>query len=168
MNWAGKQNPIETLVEWVAPALLAAAAGWAAWRLGLPPLMPAISAAVALGLGVFIMRRLGVAGSGLPLPGFVPAALGEADDVLLLDDRVADDELLLDDPLTDIAPDSRVVRLFERQDTTPGELVERISDFLGDGRRAAPEIQASTSPGVPADASIALHAALANIRASLR
>ena len=53
------------------------------------------------------------------------------------------------------------------RDATPGEMVARIENFLGDDRRmttrAAEEGSAS-----PPDASAALHAALANIRASLR
>lgn len=95
-----------------------------------------------------------------------PIALDSEPDELLLEAK--DAVLILDDPLVDVDSDSRVVRLFERQDPTPGELVERISDFLGDGRGAAPGAQASIPPVVPADASTALHAALANIRASLR
>ena len=77
------------------------------------------------------------------------------------------DELLLDDPLEEPDPDSRVVRLFDRQDPTPGELVLRISDYLSDqDREPAPVRQAVEQQ--PADASDALHAALANIRANLR
>jgi len=76
-------------------------------------------------------------------------------------------ELLLDDPLIEIETESRVVQLFRVQDPTPGELVLRISDYLNDGRRDPPLIAAEPNH-YPVDASAALHAALANIRASLR
>lgn len=90
--------------------------------------------------------------------GFEPVPFEEA---------VADDVLLLDDPLIEIEPESRVVQLFAKAEPTPGELVLRIEDYLGDGRRP-PAPDASTPEQRPIDASAALHAALANIRASLR
>ena len=83
------------------------------------------------------------------------------------EDTQADDELLLDDPLVEIEGDSRVVRLFDRQGATPGELVERIEGYLGNGRPSA-AYPAEEGSAAPPDASAALHAALANIRASLR
>ena len=87
-------------------------------------------------------------------------------DELLLE---AKDEILdLDDPLVEPSPESRVVRLFARQEPTPGELVDRITDFLGGARQPAPVPQRSVEDQVTMDASTALHAALANIRASLR
>jgi hypothetical protein len=78
-----------------------------------------------------------------------------------------DDELLLDDPLIEVEEDSRVVRLFDREEATPGEMVARIEDYLGEGR-SWPVIPAEEGSSAPPDASAALHAALANIRASLR
>jgi hypothetical protein len=74
---------------------------------------------------------------------------------------------LLDDPIIEVAPESRVVQLFARAEPTPGELVLRIEDYLSDGRRT-PAREASAAQQRPVDASAALHAALANIRASLR
>ena len=69
--------------------------------------------------------------------GFEPAmyvtaehGLGE----LLLEEK--DSVLILDDPLVEAPTDSRVVRLFAKPEPTPGELVERISDFLGEGKPA--------------------------------
>lgn len=170
MNWSGRQHPIETLTEWVAPALLAAAAGWAARSASLPITNIVAAAVAAFAAGLVAMR---VAGSErrLAVSQFEPVELEvvsssvEPDELLL---EAKDEVLILDDPLVDVDPESRVVRLFARQEPTPGELAERISDFLGDGRRAAPDTPASAPPVVPADASTALHAALANIRASLR
>jgi hypothetical protein len=103
-----------------------------------------------------IVSGIGRSSAQAPSAAFVPVDFEEA---------TFADELLLDDPLISIDPDSRVVRLFERQDATPGELVTRISDFLGE--RAAP-VSAQVQEYRPVDASAALHAALANIRASLR
>ena len=97
----------------------------------------------------------------MPIPVFEPA-------VLELTDALGPDELLLDDPLVEVAADARVVRLFAKQEPTPGELVERIADFLGDGRRPAQAAHYRADAQPPVDASTALHAALANIRASLR
>jgi len=154
-----KRHPAETLVEWGAPALLAAAAGWAAWITGYAPLAASAAAAVALVAGIAAMRLFGGT-TGPALSPFEPLVLdicGEA----------GTDELLLDDPL-EIAPDARVVRLFARQEATPGELLLRIEDYLNDGQRACEPIAAASGDGRPADASATLHEALANIRASLR
>ena len=142
------------------------------------------------------LERAAVAGSGLALGGAVGFAIlsltgsiaaavsggvvAVAVAILLLErvdlvDAAAfslpvEDELLLDDPMAPVEADSRVVPLFEREQPSalpePGELVARISDYLGSGRAAAP---AQDQPvASPADASAALHAALADIRQSLR
>jgi hypothetical protein len=164
MAWTGKAHPVEMLAERAAPVALALAAGWSARLAHLPLAGIAACGALALALGSIAMRLAGNTASTVASP-FEPAVFepDEALDELLLDNPVG--ELLLDDPLIEAAPDSRVVRLFARQDPTPGELVLRISDFLGeDNRSAAP---APVDQDVP-DASAALHAALANIRASLR
>jgi hypothetical protein len=158
MSWA-KQHPVETLADYIAPALLAAASGWAARSALLPPLFMMTVAILTFAAGALAMRISGGQRS-LPVSQFQPVALDTAGPAeLLLEEE--DEALLLDDPLIEIDPDSRVVRLFARQDPTPGELVERIADFLGEDRRPGSE------PGAPTDASAALHAALANIRASL-
>jgi hypothetical protein len=157
MNWAVNKHPVEWAVETLAPALLAAAAGWSAWKIGLPLAASAAGATMMLALGVVAMR----------LAGDQPIAeLGPFDPVEF-DDPTATDELLLDDPLVEVQPDSRVVRLFEREEPTPGELVTRISDYLG-GARRPPAPEAGQEDHRQPDASAALHAALANIRASLR
>lgn len=157
MVW-NKKHPVEVAAEWAAPALLAAAAGWAASAMGLPPSAITAIGAFAFTVAVFAMRLAGGA-SGISEAGFEPVPIESAAGEF--------DELLLDDPLVEIAPDSRVVRLFARSEPTPGELVLRIEDYLSDGRRVlAPEVAAAEQR--PADASAALHAALANIKASLR
>jgi hypothetical protein len=165
MNWAGKPHPIETLAEWLAPLALAAAAGWSSWMLAMPAPAIGVMAVSAFAVGMVIIRAAGKAKPPAIEP-FEPAVFeaGVLDELLL----EAKDELLeLDDPLVEPEPDSRVVQLFARPEPTPGELVERIADFLGDGRRpaAAPALPGNNSAP---DASAALHAALANIRASLR
>ena len=157
MTWAGKSHPAEILVEWGAPIVPAVAAGWAVSMIGLPLAAIAAVAMIALAAGMVAMRLAGEA----PLaddPDFEPVDFRDA---------AANEELLLDDPLVGIAPDSRVVQLFAGQDPTPGELVSRISDYLSDGHRGPPPIGEGQEHR-PADASAALHAALANIRASLR
>lgn len=167
MDWAGQQHPVDTLVEWLAPLPLAAAVGWAAQMLGLS-LVEAAAVAVALVTVGFAAIRLAGGNGHFRRFDFQPADLGDElgdPGELLLSEE---DELLeLNDPLLEVAPDHRVVRLFERQETTPGELVARISDFLGDGQKAPAGEIARLGVG-HVDASAALHAALANIRASLR
>jgi hypothetical protein len=155
MAWAGKPHPAEILVEWGTPMVPAVAAGWAASAAGLPLAAMVAAGMIALTTGVVAMRLAG----GAPLaeePGFEPVAF---------EDAVT--ELLLDDPLVENASDSRVVQLFADPDPTPGELVSRISDYLNDGRRGPPATGEAPEQR-PVDASDALHAALANIRASLR
>jgi hypothetical protein len=80
------------------------------------------------------------------------------------------DEMLLDALVPDRAVGSRVVQLFEPS-FTPGALQARIEAHLGGGASAAAS-HPSPAPwnGAPAgpDASDALHAALAEIRRSLR
>ena len=166
MTWASNQHPIETIAEWFAPIPLALATVWACWKLGLAPIEGAAAGVAALTAGFGGMRFAGHRHQSSTF-SFEPASIEpvEADiGELLLEEK---DELLeLQDELAEIADDSRVVQLFTREEPTPGELVERIADFLGEGRRLAPVGQ----PEAPrqADASAALQAALANIRASLR
>ena len=156
MSWANK-HPVEVAAERGAPALLAIAAGWAASAAGLPLAAAAAAGTIALAIGVATMRLAG----GAPI-------VADADfQPVPFDDAVGVDELLLDDPLVEITPGSRVVQLFAREETSPGELILRIEDYLSDGRRA-PTPEGVVAEQHPVDASAALHAALANIRASLR
>lgn len=167
MNWAGKQHPVETIVEWLAPIPLAVAGGWAGRTLGLSPGEAMAISVVLLPMGFAAIRLAGGRRGARPYdfePAPVETDAGELGELLL----EAKDELLeLDDPLVEAEPDSRVVRLFAHQEPTPGELVDRIADFLGDGMRPAVE-PVPAEAQQPVDASAALHAALANIRASLR
>ena len=166
MTWAGNQHPVEAIVEWLAPIPLASAAGWASWRLGASPVV-AVAAGIAVLAAGFIVMKLG--GSARPVPAhcFAPAEFAPVEpDELLLEEK--DSILELNDPLDEILPDSRVVRLFERQDPTPGELVDRIVDFLAEGRPSSAAARPTADARPVPDASAALHDALANIRASLR
>lgn len=153
MNWNTRRNPIEILVEWAAPAVLGAASGWAAWTLlgNLPAAAFAFAAAMTAGVAAF---RLLSDGAGHSLSAFEPVGF----------DETPDEELLLDDPLVPNSEDSRVVRLFEEQPRTPGEMIVRISNFL----EAAPISGEAAPMHRPSDASASLHQALASIRASLR
>ena len=167
MKTAQKQHVLEAAVEWAAPLLLAAALGWAGFRLGAPlaGVFAAVIVAFAGGLG--IMRRTGHAAPAAIAP-FEAAAIEPVEQELgelLLEPK--DEVMILDDPLV-VASDSRVVRLFERQEPTPGELVDRITDFLGGTRQPALVPQRPVEDRQNVDASAALHAALANIKASLR
>ena len=159
MNWSAKPHPIERIAEWAAPAILAGASAWAAMVAQLPLAAIAAAGSMALILGLFAMHFAGRS-SLATVPVFTPAEI-ECDALM--------GELLLDDPLVTPEPGSRVVRLFEREDPTPGELVLRISDFLVDNGRPVPgAAEAEVVGHQPVDASAALHEALANIRASLR
>jgi hypothetical protein len=168
MDWAVNKHPAEWAAETLAPALLAAAAGWSAWKIGLPLAASAAGATITLALGVVAIRLAGDQPTA-ELGAFDPVGFDDvaAADELLLNDPAPADELLLDDPLVEVPQDSRVVRLFERQEPTPGELVTRISDYLGGGGRS-PAPETGQEQDRQPDASAALHTALANIRASLR
>jgi len=145
------------LIDWAAPFTLAAAVGWSVWTVIAMPAAGAGSAALALALGLLAMKTLGRQPTDEADASFEPLPF----------DEVQSEELLLDDPLVEVEEDSRVVRLFDRDDATPGEMVARIEDYLG-GERRRPLAPAEEGSAAPPDASEALHAALANIRASLR
>ena len=167
MKTAQKQHVLEAAVEWAAPLLLAAALGWASFRLGAPLAGVFAAAIVAFAGGLGIMRRTDHAARAAIAP-FEAAAIEPVEpqlDELILDAK--DEVLILDDPLV-VPSGSRVVRLFERQEPTPGELVDRITDFLGGARQPALVPQRPVEDQHNVDASAALHAALANIKASLR
>ena len=148
--------------------MLAAAFGWAGFRLGAPLAGALAAAIVACAGGLGVMRRTDNAAPAILAPfeaaGIEPVE-PELDELLL---EAKEEILILDDPLVQPLPDSRVVRLFEPHEPTPGELVDRITDFLGGSRQPAPVPQRPVEDQFSVDASAALHAALANIRASLR
>ena len=158
MNWTTQQHAGEGLIEWGAPAVLAAAAGWAAFAVSGAVFAGAGAAAVAMVAGVIAMCRAGVTERELTLPDY---AVEPIDDAMR-------NELLLDDQLVAVAADSRVVSLFDRKAETPGSMVARIADYLGE--RSADETATGEDADhrLPSDAGAALHVALANIRASLR
>jgi hypothetical protein len=168
---------IETIVDHVAAALFAVAAGLAVLRFatltGLPP-VPAGLAAGALGY-VLCNRLLRAVGGGpqrFALPEFELADIAptEPDELLLTEqaelvlteaDRLPDAvsaELVLNDILARMTPDSRVVRLFDPAAMpTPGQLNARIERHL------------SSAPAEPpTDDSQALYDALTQLRRSLR
>ena len=160
---AMRANHIVTMargVDAAAALCLGAAVGLAVTKLApATPLTAAQLAVAAIGAGTTI-ALLGFAAlarveSGLAAPWRF--------DPVIWEPALALDELLLDQPVED----SRVVRLFGAQPlAVPGELVTRIADYL-DGGRAIARPPAESGP-VPGDASAALHAALADIRRSLR
>ena len=166
MSWAGKQHPLEAAVEWLAPITLSLAVGWAGWQLGLSTISSVGLGAAALAAGIAAFRLAG-RGASIAIQGFQPAEFESIEaGELLLEEK--DSILELHDRLEEPNPDSRVVRLFERHDPTPGELVDRIVDFLSEGRRPDPVDHPMAESNRLPDASAALHDALANIRASLR
>lgn len=171
---AGRIERIEIIVDQTACAMLAAAAGFACFKLlggSLGQLQLGASCASAAVLAYLLSRRVLDRRFGAPdfaLPAFEAVELEpfEPDELVLTDaDRVvaqaaaAEEPLVLDDILAEIGPDSRVVRLFDRKAMpTPGHLSSRIDDHLG---------QRQSPPPAP-DASQALFDALAELRRSLR
>ena len=121
----------------------------------------AIGAAVAFGGCLYGLRSIEPEYPDFIVPAFTRQELAfeEPGELLLTDaDRLpapaADDALVLDDILAEIGPDSRVVRLFDREAMpTPAQMKARIDRHLDSGR--AP------------DAAQELHEALAQLRRSL-
>ena len=91
MDWAGKSHPVETLAEWGAPVVLAAAAAGSASVTGLPLAAKAAGGVMALSAGIVAMRMAGAASLARE-PGFEPVELEPTDefDVLLLEDRLGE------------------------------------------------------------------------------
>ena len=168
MSWSAKQHPVETAAEWLASAVFGLSAGWAAMQLKMPGIFAGVLAVLLVAAALAALRVIG-ASKRPDRYGFQPAAIepAEPNGLEALLSREEDQVLVLDDPLVEPAADSRVVQLFSFQEPTPGELVDKITEFLGEGRRqvVAPEFRPA---GEALDASAALHSALANIRASLR
>lgn len=174
MIWRAKTHPLELIATIMAPALFAAACGWSAWTI-LGSLIAGAAALIAAAVVGLLVIRYAVPSStaaalfemqSLTLSDDEQSVAFAACDELLLDDILLPDTLWLDDPLVTPPEQSRVVRLFAVEAATPGELVERIGDYLGD-KRAAASLAGPPSQSTP-DASQDLYAALANIRASLR
>lgn len=165
MDQARAVEGLEWAMDSAAAAVLGGAVGFAVAKIVSAPgaaALAAASAAALLTLGA--LRRIGRSARTYRLPQFAPADhCGDVEE-LLLEHRIEPDpapaggELLLDDILEQIGPDSRVVRLFA-SDSLPkaGELKAAIDRQLAADAR---------SNG--ADASQALHDALAELRRALR
>jgi hypothetical protein len=148
----------QRIIDRVAGAIGAAAGGaigaTLGWALG-GNVAALAGAGAGLAAGLAAIRFAGgpVAGYALDL-----VALAERTDP-------AADELLLDDPLIPATPELRAVRLFRNGAEValpqPGELAGRIDRWLGQRRETGEDGAARDSRGE-------LHAALADIRASLR
>ncbi|MCY7398018.1 MAG: hypothetical protein LH466_04150 [Sphingomonas bacterium] len=184
MNWKATPPAIETAAISSAAACLGAAVGFAVARtapFGAELVEASLSGAAVAVIAWLLLWRIdrhqGVGRRFMPVES--PSADLVIDDVLLLEERVDhDDELLLDDPLPAVDDESRVVRLFAPQCGAtaqptpfagPGEMMARIENFLGQARGGATAAEQPRSDRAAADdASAALHAALADIRRSLR
>lgn len=152
----GRAVRIETAVDAGAAALFAAAAIYALHVLATGSLGVAV-------LGGGSSFALAFAGLRKVQPGMPPrversptpvTALLEEADRALSEPRVCDDALVLDDILARLAPNSRVVRLFDPAAApTPGQLQARIDRHLDASQQS--------------DASQSLHDALAQLRRSL-
>jgi hypothetical protein len=174
---------IETAIGVAAAASLAAATGFAGYRIaaGLTTsagvvIVSAVSAIIAYLAGQFLLRIFGGEPKPFPQPNFditaiAPAPLADLGELVLSDDerldelvlneadRLDDRPLMLDDVLAGVKPNSRVVQLFDPASMpTPGQFKARIDHHVGEGTRHFPS----------ADASEALFAALADLRRSLR
>ena len=167
MDVAADKSRAETAIEWTAALALGAAGGFAAFAtLPVAAMAGGGGAALALTLvGLAAMRRAGRHHPAEFAFDFVPwAEAVTVEEPLELVDRI-------DAP----ASDSRVVRLFA-PDTidAPGALAARIEDWLDGARQRigeGGERLAAATPGhgpQSSPASASLHAALADIRRSLR
>ena len=179
-----REERIEAAIDQTAAAVFAVAAAFAV-IVGLRGAMPV----ARLGVGAmlcgtlayeacaWLLRRVHAGGEAFEPSSFDVQALEFEEELLLTEqvellltdeDRVRPnfaseaDELILDDILAQLGPESRVVRLFDRAAMpTAGQLNDRIERHL----RGAPPQQAQRPQ--PADASEALHEALAELRRSL-
>ena len=159
---------IERGIDVAAALLFGLAVAACAWRLGFSPVPCACLAILSFCCSLAALRAVHPAVQWRSIPDFALVDVPDAADELLLSDEdrlvtspvAATGELLLDDVLSELAPDSRVVRLFDRAAMpTPGELQARIDRHL--------DLAARVSQAEP-DASEALHDALADLRRSLR
>lgn len=171
---AESARKIESNLDRAASGLFAVAAGYAGFvlltaRFGIAECGAGAAAISALAYSMTrrILGAIEPEAPRLPVPVFDVREMEpiESDELLLTDRYVeadgesASDPLLLDDVLGELAPDSRVVRLFDAAAMpTPGQLNDRIRQHLETGRTAGPS----------QDASQALHEALAELRRTLR
>jgi hypothetical protein len=160
-SWA---KQIEAIADGGAAALLGAAAAFGASRAGAGPAAAAAAAGVCV-IGTYVMLRgIVVREPAFALASFAPvdANFAECDELLLTNaDRLQTqgEELILDDILAKLREGSRVVRLFDPAAMpSPGAFRDRIEGHSNRNR----------SSSEPLDASEALHAALSELRRSLR
>lgn len=182
MNSSTPRPAIEILAETLAVLSLGGACAFAMAQAG--SLAAALAAGgAAAGAAALVLRRVDGAAEAEGAKFTLMDFLFEEDDssVLLLDDAVTadEDELLLDDPLPKVSDDSRVVRLFGAAASAPraqpamiapGEMVMRIEHWLGGAASGGSAAEPAPPAGNVAseEAKAALHAALADIRRSLR
>lgn len=182
MNWKALPPAIEIGVASIAAACLGGAVGFAVARtapFGAELAMASgVGALVAVAAWLFLSRidSQRARKSFAPVDSLAGSFISE--EAYPLDNSVDSEVLLLDDPLPTVDDESRVVRLFTAQPTAtmesppfagPGEMIARIEDYLGQARgSAAAAAQAHPDRAAAEDASAALHAALADIRRSLR
>lgn len=175
MEWKAKRPIVEIAAEWIAACCLGGAAGFALAKLA--PWGPLAAGAIGVAVALGVLQGFGQLGR--PRVGFAfdPVEFVDEDEAWALSEEEEEGEaLLLDDPIPGPA-ESRVLRLFTAAPVAadavepiaePGEMLARIEDFLGGSRdnvtRIAP---APAATATSAEASAALHAALAEIRASL-
>src|SRR4051812_49239253 len=138
----GRAARIETMVDAGAAALFAAAAAYALHAIGSLGIA-AFGGGTSFALAFAGLRTVEPAGPSrrVPSPTPVTALLEEADRALS-EPKARDDALVLDDILARLAPDSRVVRLFDPAAMpTPGQLRAGIDRHLD----AGPQPDASQS-----------------------
>jgi hypothetical protein len=171
MEIASPSRWIERAADAIGAAAMAAGSGvsaaYGAARVGYPVAASAIGmGAVGALIGWLAMRAVPASAPVMPLPDFVPAEI-EVDPFEPQQDEAsgydrAPDPLLLDDALDEPDPGSRVVALFAAgRPPTAGELQDRIDRHLRAERPAV-------APQPQRDDADALHAALEEIRRSLR
>ncbi len=178
MDWKASRPAIEIAAESIAATCLGGAVVFAGAQSGAGLAMAGAAGALVAAAGLIILGRVDRYDGPLEAR-FAPLGFDEIDEeVLLLDQPIdGDHALLLDDPLPALDQESRVVRLFAAQSpgsdeaapplAGPGEMVARIEDFLELGRGSAAAVEGEAR-AASVDASAALHAALADIRRSLR
>jgi hypothetical protein len=182
MNRTAPRHAIDIATEFLAVASLSGAVSFALWMLaptgrgGADLALAAVAGALAGMLAFVTLTRvdrrppIGIGIGFEPLPLGTTMAPDEQDDDGVVEMDEDADVLVLDQPLRPIDRDSRVIQLFagERAPRSEpsadlpgaGEMVARIEHFLRPDR--APEAALAD------DANAALHAALADIRRSLR
>jgi hypothetical protein len=164
---------IEKNIQRAASAAFGLAVGYAAYywlaEFAVQPQLGAETGGAAAVAYLFCARMLNAVhprGSQMPVPVFDVRSIELAEPAELLlgdadrrDAQAAAEPLELDDILTEIGPDSGIVRLFDPAAMpTPGQLQARIDQHL----------EAGGAESRSADAAQALHQALAELRRSVR